>query len=359
MSNPQRESAGQPTMRDVALRARVSPMTVSRALRDPSSVSEETKARVLDAVAALGYRRNEVARSLRLGRSHGLIGLIVTNLANPFYSQLALGVESYAAELGKRVILGNSAEDLRLERQLVQDFAERRLDGLIVVPASNDHAHLSGDELGGIPAVLAASSPSNVELDAVLLDDFGGTAEAITRLITHGHERIAFLGLPPWTWTGSERFRGYCSALATAGITLDDRYIHRQAPSARTAERITRELLTLDRPPTAVFAANNRNTIGSYRALLESPRPVELCGFDNFDFADLLAMPLSVVSYDPHELGWQAARLLWDRLQAPNASQAPRRLVIPTEIIDYAPLRQPSADQPRRTRRRAGPGNST
>lgn len=337
-SGPSRPAFEQrtPTLRDVAAHAGVSPMSASRALRGEEGVSEGTRSRVLEAVASLGYRRNEAARNLRLGRSDGLIGIIVTNLANPFHSQLALGVEAAVAERGMRVVLGNSAEDPARERQLVRDFAARRLDGLVVVPAIHDHSHLDPDHLSGMPVVLAVSPPIRVAVDAVLLDDFGGAWEAIRHLIEAGHRRIAFLGLPPATWTGSERYRGYCAALEEAGIPLDDQLTSYRQRDIDAAESATLSLLDLGDPPTAIFGANNRNTIGAYRALRARGSQTKLAGFDDFEFADVLDVPLTVVAYDPRELGRDAARLLSDRID--NVGQhpvAPRRIVIPTKIIDY------------------------
>lgn len=332
-------SSGNPTMRDVAQHAGVSPMSVSRALRDDPRVSPETKTRVMTAVNALGYRRNEAARNLRLGRSSGLAGLVVTNLANPFYSQLAIGVEAMASEHGMRVILGNSGEDIARERQLVHDFASRRLDGIIVVPVGNNHRHLNAAQQAGIPVVLAASPPVKFAADAVLLDDFGGTWEATHHLIKAQHRKIAFLGLQASTWTGSERFRGYCAALEEAGIPLDERIVSRQHRDVATAELATLELLGQKDPPTAVFAANNRNTIGAYRAIRGRRSNTTLGGFDDFELADMLALPLMVVKYDPGELGRRAAELLWDRIAHPQPQEEPaaRRIVIPTKLVEYGP----------------------
>jgi LacI family transcriptional regulator len=340
MTVPQRRRGadpGRPTLRDVAERAQVSPMTVSRALREDVGVSAATRERVLEAVASLGYRPNEAARNLRLGRSDGLIGLVVTNLANPFYSQLALGLEAALAEQGMRVMLGNSGEDSARERQLVHDFASRRLDGVVVVPASHDHRYLAADQLGGMPVVLAASPPVKIDVDAVLLDDFGGTWEATRQLIAAGHRRIAFLGLPAATWTGSERYRGYCAALEDAGIPVDDRYSAHRQRDVDAAEQATGQLLGLPEPPTAIFAANNRNTIGAYRAIRSRGAAVTLAGFDDFELADLLGLPLTVVAYDPRELGREAARLLIDRIAGLRRGQslAPRRIVIPTKLVEY------------------------
>ena len=333
--------ATNPTMRDVASYAQVSPMTVSRTLRDDPRVSPGTREKVLTAVTALGYRRNEAARNLRLGRSHGLFGLIVTNLANPFYSQLALGVESIAASHGMSVLLGNSGEDPQRERQLAQDFASRNLDGIIAVPSGNHHTYLDPATLG-MPVVLAASPPSKIAVDAVLLDDFGGTWEATRELIHRGHTRIGFLGPSASTWTGSERFRGFCAALEEAGITAEEHYLARHQLDVATAQQAAGKLLDQPDPPTALFAANNRNTIGAYRAIRERGFTTTLAGFDDFELADMLALPLIIVAYDPRELGRQAARLLCERVEDPQRGKdmQPRQVTIPTNLIEY------EADEP-------------
>lgn len=324
-------------MRDVASYAGVSSMTVSRALREDPRVSATTRARVLDAVDALGYRRNEVARSLRLGHSHRLLGLIITNLANPFYSQLALGVEEVAAENGMRVILGNSGEDQKREHELAHDFAARRLDGIIAVPSGNHHRHLEPATLGGTPVVLTASPGAQIGVDSVLLDDFGGTWAAIVKLIERGHTRIGFIGPAASTWTGSERFRGFCAALEEAGLSVEDRYVSRNHLDVASAERAAGNLLDQRDPPTALFAANNRNTTGAYRAIRKRRAVVSLAGFDDFELADMLSLPLIVVRYDPRELGRKAAALLCERIMDPRHGRAipPRQIVVPTSVVEY------------------------
>lgn len=333
-------------MTDVAQLAKVSPMTVSRALKDPSKVSAATVATVLAAVDQLGYRRNENARNLRLGRERGLIGLVVTNLANPFYAQLALGVESFAWDRGMRVMIGNSAGSVAKERQLVHDFASRGLDGIIAAPCSSDHRHFDPATRAAMPVVFVASPGLSVQVDEVLLDDFGGTWEIVRRLVGQGHRKIAFVGYGGAMWTGSERFRGYCTALEEAGITLDPRYVvHQHDDEVAAATTLTRDLLALDDPPTAIFAANNRNTIGAYRAILEGTADVALAGFDEFEMSDLLTRPISVVHYDARELGRVAATVLYERNEkAANddgTDDDVRRIVLPTDVIEHPAVHLP------------------
>ena len=328
------------TMRDVAARLGVSTMTVSRAIRGEAGISESTRQRVLAEVEALGYRRNDLARQLRSGRSHQLIGLIVTNLANPFYAQLAVGVEQTASAHGAGVLVASSNGEPDRERELVLEMNARKLAGLIAVPAGNDHEHFDPRALDGMPVVLAATPPQGIDLDCVLVDDFRGTYEACRKLIGAGHTRIGFLGLPASTWSGSERFRGYAAAMDDAGLEIDERCVSRHRGDIRLAQAATRALLELPEPPTALITGNNRNTIGALRALRNSEAQVALAGFDDIEIADLLQLPLSVVAYDAGAVGREAARLLLEQIEpsAPGSGTAPhrgQRVMIPTRIIDY------------------------
>jgi LacI family transcriptional regulator len=317
------------------MRAGVSPMTVSRTLRDDPRVSSTTRERVMSAVAELGYRRNELARNLRIGANSGLVGLVVTNLANPFYSQLALGVEAVTGEHGLKVVLGNTGEDPQRERRLVEELTSRRVDGMIVVPAGADHSHLDRIAVGA-PVVLAARPPANLSADCVLVDDFGGAREATARLLASGVRRPAFLGLPSWVWTTSERFRGFSAAVQEAGLEVDDRFVRRHHGTIATAQEAAGELLALPDPPDGMFCANSRTTLGAVRAVTVSDAQLALAGFDDFELADMLGVPLILVAYDPGELGREAARLLEDRMAAASGAELPpRRVVVPTTVVEY------------------------
>jgi LacI family transcriptional regulator len=323
-------------MRDVAAVAGVSAMTVSRVLHDDPRISAPTRERVLAAIESLGYRRDETARNLRLGRSAGLIGLVVTNLANPFYSQLALGAGDAADQRGMNVLLANTGEDLERERRVVGDLLSRRVDGIIVAPAGEEHEHLSPAKLHGVPVVFVGRPANGIETDCVLVDDFGGTREATTHLIRRGHKRIGFLGLPPSAWTGAARYRGFRAALDEAGLPVDRRYVRYQQRDIAAAEHAARALLALPDPPTALFSANNRNTIGAYRAVTGTGAATELAGFDDFELADMLGLPLTVVSYDAADVGRQAAGMLLERIQAAaQADPAPRRVTVATSVVEY------------------------
>lgn len=333
-----------PTMHDVGKLAQVSAMTVSRVLKNDPGVSEASRERVFAAVDRLGYRRNQTARSLRLGGS-GMIGLVVTNLANPFYSRLALGVQEVATEYGFRMLLSNSDEQAEREPELINGLVDHQVEGLIVVPAGSQQQHLAS-AMRHVPVVFAARPPAGLDTDCVLVEDFHGAREATACLLDDGHTRVAFLGNPPALYTGAERLRGFWAAHDEVGIAPDNALIRQGLVDSATAEQATLGLLAQAERPTALFCANNRISQGAVRALYKSGTTLPVASFDDFDLSDILGLPLTLVSYDADEIGRQAARLLIDRLEHDGtAPPASRRVTVPTHIVRHGTL---SGDGPGR-----------
>jgi LacI family transcriptional regulator len=329
-----------PTVKDVAQRAGVSPITVSRVFAGGANVRPQLRQRVERAALELGYRRNENARSLRPGHKSGLIGVTITNIANPYYAELQRGIEEVAAQAGRRIMVGNSNENPDLERQLMADFIGRRVEGLIVVPADPAHAdHLSPNSLGGTPMVFASRPVPGLDVDTVLIDDIGGAYEATSRMLEEGHQRIAYLGTRTSVLTGQRRLEGYRRAHRDHNVPVYEHLIRTGQQEAAGAERALAELFAHEVPPTAVFSANNRNTVGAIRAIVafRSTHPAEssevrLIGFDSFEFADLSPVPLSVVAHDPRMLGRRAAELLLGRIDGESGDSSAQTLVLPVEL---------------------------
>lgn len=339
MNMPSDNAPAAPTVRDVAALAGVSPMTVSRTMSGGLNVRPEVQERVRDAVEKLGYRPNQSARNTRLRKPTGLIGIAVTNLGNPYYGQFALGVEDVAAAHGRTIVVGNSGEDPGREGRLLADFAGRQIEGLILVPAGNGREPLDEASLGGIPLVLATRTVDGLASDAVLVDDVNGSAAGTAALVADGHIRIAFLGDISGISTARRRFEGFSSVLEDAGIGLDRDLLITARDSAAAAAAV-RRLLAGENPPTAFFSANNRTTVGALRAICEwrggagELRAPALASFDDVELADLLGIPLTVMSHDPRELGATAARLLFERLSG-SAPAEPRVLQLPVTIRRY------------------------
>lgn len=318
-------------------------MTVSRVLSGGKNVRPEVRERVERAVADLGYHRNENARSLRPGHRSGLIGVVITNIANPYYADMQQGIEEVATAHSRRILVGNSREEVDLEQQLVADFIGRRVEGLIVVPAGTGPSeHLSADALSGIPVVLASRAVDDLDADTVLIDDVGGAFQATTRLLEEGHRRIAFLGNRNSLFTGRRRYQGFRQAHEAYGVEVIPELLRNGQQDVGSAEKAMLELLALDDPPTAVFSANNRNTVGAIRAI-ESVRrksgahtaaaqKIRLFGFDSFEFADLSPVPLSIVAHDPRDLGRQVASMLFERIDGTVEGSPPRYVELPVSL---------------------------
>jgi len=319
-----------PTMRHVAERAGVSLKTVSRVINDEPNVAPSTAERVNAAIAELGFRRNDLARSLRHGRSSATLGLVIEDVANPFYSAISQAVESVARSRGFMVIAGSCGEDPERERELVQALLRRRVDALVLVPAAASHDWLADEET---PVVFLDRPPVGVDADAVLLDNAGGARAAVEHLLAYGHKRIAFVGDPEELFTAAGRVAGYRAALADAGIEPDPRLVRTGVRDPEHSQELVAELLELPKKirPTALFTGNNRHTVGALRALRGHRRELALVGFDDFELADLLATPTTVVRHDSHRMGVEAARLAFDRLDGDDAE--PRRIVLPTELV--------------------------
>src|SRR3954468_21936091 len=171
-----------PTMRDVALAAGVSLKTVSRVINDEPGVASATADRVAAAISELGFQRNDLARSLRQGRSSSTLGLVIEDVANPFYSAIAQAVEAEARDHGYMLITASCEEDPARERELVQALLRRRVDALLLVPASRDHEYLARNE---IPVVFLDRPPTGLDADCVLLDNLGGARSAVEHLLAH------------------------------------------------------------------------------------------------------------------------------------------------------------------------------
>jgi LacI family transcriptional regulator len=318
-------------MRDVAVLAGVSLKTVSRVINDEPGVAAPTAERVSAAIAELGFQRNDLARSLRQGVTSSTLGLLIEDVANPFYSAIAQAVEAAARERGYMLITASCEEDPARERELVGALLRRRVDALLLVPAGREHAYLVREIGDGTPVVFLDRPPVGLDADCVLLDNLGGARAAVEHLLAHGHERIAVIADPPELYTAAERVAGYREALAAAGVPVRDELLRLGTHDAPQAEAVVRELLALpaDRRPTALFAGNNRNAVGALRALRDAEQRPALVGFDDFELADLLSV--TVVRHDSQRMGAYAAVQAFDRLD--GAARAPRTIVVPTELV--------------------------
>ena len=316
-------------MRDVARSAGVSLKTVSRVINGEAAVAPATAVRVADAIAELGFERNDLARSLRHGQSSGTLGLVIEDVGNPFYSAIAQAVEDAARLRGLLLITASAREDPAREYELVTALLRRRVDALLVVPIADDHRYLirNGDH---VSTVFLDRPPREIEADTVLADDRTGARRATEHLLAHGHSRIALLGDDPGLYTACERVAGYRAAMDAAGVAGGE-LMRMGNHDAAAAEASGAGLLTLPagERPTAILAANNRNTVGAVRALAGARDPIALVGFDDFELADVLG--ITVMRSDPALMGLRAAELAFARLDGDD--RPPQRVTIRAELV--------------------------
>jgi LacI family transcriptional regulator len=258
---------------------------------------------------------------------------VIEDVSNPFYSAVAQAVESAARERGYMLITGSCEEDPEREHELILALLRRRVDALLLVPAGSerDHGWLARELGEETPVVFLDRPPHGIAADAVLVDNAGGARAAVEHLLAHGHRRIACVADPGTLFTASERVAGYRAALAAAGVAGDPALVRLESRDAEHSEAIVAALLALPEPPTAIFTGNNRHTVGALRALRGREHEIALVGFDDFELADLLAMPTTVIRHDAFRMGAEAALLAFARLDGSDASA--RNVVVPTELV--------------------------
>jgi LacI family transcriptional regulator len=318
-------------MVDVARRAGVSLKTVSRVVNNEPAVAAPLVDRVLVAIAELGFRRNDIARNLRSGQVNATVGLLIEEIANPFYATIASVAAEIAAAHQTLLITASSEEDPERERALLLDLCQRRVDGLLVVPAGPDHSFLRREVEMGMPVVFLDRPPGQLLADTVLLDNRGGAQAGVQRLLRAGHTRIGILIDSPAVYTMRERLGGARAALAAAGVRYDETLVRDGVKAPEEAARTVAEMLDRPDPPTAFFCTNNRITVGALRELWRRHNDAALIGFDDFELSHLMPRPLTVIAYDPRELARAAASLLFQRIDGDRSE--PATVTLPTRLV--------------------------
>ncbi|MBN1139253.1 MAG: LacI family DNA-binding transcriptional regulator [Anaerolineae bacterium] len=324
-----------PTVQDVARLAGVAPITVSRVVNDSGYVSEKTRRKVQAAIAELNYVPNTVARSLRLSRTHTL-ALVLTDIANPFWTTVARSVEDVANQAGFSVFLCNTDESVTKQDAYLRALLEKRVDGVLLVPAQTDAGLIPWLQGQNTPVVVLDRRVSHRQVDAVRCDSEDGAVMLVNHLLDLGHRRIAVLGGPPAVSTSVDRVAGYRRAMAAAGIDVPAEWVCYGQFTQASGYEMAHDLLRLDPRPTALLGVNNFIALGAWRAAKEAglrvPRDLSLVAFDDFASAFVAEPFLTVVDQPAAEMGRRAAELLLARLQA-DAPPDYQELVLPVHVI--------------------------
>ncbi len=320
------------TMREVAALAGVSLKTVSRVINDEPAVSVGVRGRVLKAAEQLDYRHNMAASNLRrkVGRTR-VVGALLQDLGNSFSSSLLRALEDSAREHQTAILAASLDEEVDREHALVADLVSRRVDGLVIMPATDRQDYLDIERRAGLPTVFVDRRPRGIDADSVTVDNVAGAREATEHLIRQGHRRIAVLSDRSSIQTAALRLGGVLAALATAGLESRPDLVATELRSVEAAEEALLAMLSRPQPPTAVVALRNILSVGSLRALRRAglTRKVAVVGFDDFPMADL--MDLTVIRQNVSEIGATAARLLFDRLGGDQS--APQHIVVEHQLV--------------------------
>lgn len=320
-------------IKDVAAAAGLSVATVSRALNDHPSVSPDARSRVLAAVEALGYRPNAVARSLRTDQTR-TIGLVISDVLNPYFTELARFVEEEARACGYSVVIGNADEQPDIQDHHVRTLLERRIDGLLVSPADG-RSPLMVDAAGGrTPMVFVDRWIPGVDVPVVRADGRSAIRDLVAHLYGLGRRRLAIIAGPAATTTGHERVEAFREALQEHGLPLPDDHIGQGDFKADSGRRATERFLALPEPPDTVFAADNLMALGALDALrargLRVPQDIGLAAFDDIPWFVHTDPPITAIAQPTADLARAAVRALVDLIEGrpPQSVTLPARLVV-------------------------------
>jgi LacI family transcriptional regulator len=334
------------SIKDVARRARVSPGTVSNVLNRPERVAPDTRARVEQAIHDLGFVRHGSASTLRAGHSR-TIGLSVIDIGNPFFTDVAAGVEDVASDLGYAVILGNSAGLRSKEERNLMVLAEQRVRGVLITPSDEDPERLDALRERGIAVVLVDHPAHRPDQCSVAVNDVAGGAMAVSHLLAGGAERVAFVTGPLSIRQCLERLQGAERALGAGadavpgqgaglggGTSLD--VLETAGMTARHGQQAAKRMIAEDRLPDAVFCANDLLALGMLRELLQAgvrvPGDVALIGYDDIEFAAASTVSLSSIRQPTYRLGRIATELLLDECDNPQ-THAHQQIMFQPELV--------------------------
>jgi LacI family transcriptional regulator len=314
-------------MKDIAQSLGVSQTTVSHVLRgrsDEFRIGASTAQRVREAALRFGYQPSALARSLKHHHAYAL-ALAVGDVADPFWSALALGAQQEAERHGYMLVVSHTGEALEKERQLLEMLRQKRVDGLLLAPARLKARHLLPLRREGRPFVLVDRTIDGLDVPSVVTDSVAGLRLAVDHLVAKGHRKIGYVGGPTYITTFRDRLLGFRQALARHRLKAGGYVVTPSDPV--TARKAAERLFRRPSAVTAVIAANLWLAIGTLRA---APEDVAIVGFDDFFLADVLRRPITTIAQPVEELGRQAVSLLLEEIARPGGA---RRVVLPPRLI--------------------------
>jgi LacI family transcriptional regulator len=327
-------------IKDIAKLANVSHTTVSRALNNKSRIRKDTRDKILTIAKNLGYRPNFVARSLVMKRTKTL-GLVITNIANPFYTELAQGIEKTATKLGYSIILCSTQSDISTERQYIEMLRSKGVDGIVFSSAHREDPNIVDLAEEEFPIILVNRRTYHPvvkeKVDYVGVNNILGGFLAVEHLIRLGHHRIGMVGGSTESSVGLERLEGGKKALLTYGLEQNNDYFLEGNFLKRSGYQRGKEFVKMTAMPTAIFAANDYMALGVYQALLEEglrvPEDVALIGFNDIEFSSMKGIELSTIGQKKFEMGAIAVEMLVGKIEKREDKFSGREIFLEPELI--------------------------
>ncbi len=317
------------TMKDVAMKAKVSTATVSRALMNPDKVSQATRNRVEQAAMEVGYLPQSMGRNVKRNESRTLL-VIVPDICDPFFSEIIRGIEVTAAENGYLVLIGDCAHQNQQEKTFIDLIITKQIDGMLLLGSRLPFDASIEEQRNLPPMVMANEFAPELELPTVHIDNLTAAFNAVNYLQEQGHSRIGCIAGPEEMPLCHYRLQGYVQALRRSGATVDPQYITRGDFTFEAGARALEQLLSLPKPPTAVFCHSDVMALGALsqakRRGLKVPNDLSIIGFDNISLAEFCDPPLTTVSQPRYQIGREAMLLLLEQLQGHTVSSGSRLL---------------------------------
>lgn len=326
------------TLKDIAVKTNCSVSTVSRILNNKCKqyrISAETEKLVLETAKSMNYRPNELARGLRLKRSHS-IGLVVPDISNPFFAHVTHIIQRHAYDAGYSLIVCNTDEDIELEIEQIELLRRKGVDGYIILPVGTAQEHIIELLVHNKPVVLLDRTFDTISSNAVVVDNHKGSYQAVKHLIDNGHRRIAIIQGLRNTSTNTARLQGYYDALNDHSIEIDERLVAGNDFRKENGYIETKLFLKLAEPPTAIFTTSDLITLGTLQAISEEgksiPKDISIVAFDDIDYAPFLVAPLTSVRQPRDMMGKMAVKLLIDDIRSKGINRK-ERIVLDTKLI--------------------------
>lgn len=327
------------TIQEVARRAKVSVGTVSNVLNDSSAVSSQLLRRVQLAMRDLNYHPNNHARSLKSRRS-SVIGIVISDITNPFFPLVLRGVESAIVQHGYMLTIFNTDDDVERERQIFSLLRTHRVDGMLAVVApnpANDVSHIVQAIEMGIPVVCLDRTPPGLKVDSVVVDNIRGAAMCVRHLVGLGHRKIGIINGSSWLQTARDRYKGYEMVLGESNIKIDRDLVREGDFRFESGYKMTKDLLLSHSHPTALFVSNGTMGLGALQALNElaisCPDQIALAIFDDIPGGRMLRPSITSVIQPAYDLGVKAGELLLSRLTNKAGPTDPVTITLQAELI--------------------------